>query len=39
VPILAGDDAETLAARTLIAEHRLYPEALRMLASGEIAAP
>jgi phosphoribosylglycinamide formyltransferase 1 len=39
VPILPGDDAETLAARTLIAEHRLYPEALRMLAAGEITAP
>lgn len=37
VPILPGDTAETLAARTLIAEHRIYPEALRMLASGEIA--
>ena len=39
VPILSGDTAETLAARTLIAEHRLYPEALRLLASGEITAP
>ncbi|MET3897224.1 phosphoribosylglycinamide formyltransferase-1 [Devosia sp. UYZn731] len=39
VPILPGDDAETLAARTLIAEHRLYPEALRMLSAGEISAP
>ncbi|MDB5587791.1 MAG: phosphoribosylglycinamide formyltransferase [Devosia sp.] len=39
VPILPGDNAETLAARTLIAEHRLYPQALRMLASGEISAP
>ncbi|HWU17107.1 MAG TPA: phosphoribosylglycinamide formyltransferase [Devosia sp.] len=37
VPILPGDTAETLAARTLAAEHRIYPEALRMLASGEIA--
>lgn len=37
VPILPDDTAETLAARTLIAEHRIYPEALRMLASGEIA--
>ncbi|KFC72426.1 Phosphoribosylglycinamide formyltransferase [Devosia sp. LC5] len=37
VPILPGDTAETLAARTLVAEHRIYPEALRMLASGEIA--
>lgn len=30
VPILPGDTAETLAARTLPAEHRLYPEALAM---------
>ena len=37
VPVLPGDTAETLAARTLIAEHRIYPEALRRLASGEIA--
>ncbi|MGA1342513.1 MAG: phosphoribosylglycinamide formyltransferase [Hyphomonas sp.] len=29
VPILPGDTADTLAARTLPAEHRLYPEALR----------
>lgn len=28
VPILPGDTAETLAARTLPAEHKLYPEAL-----------
>lgn len=37
VPVLPGDTAETLAERTLAAEHRIYPEALRMLASGEIA--
>lgn len=30
VPVLAGDTAETLAARTLPVEHRLYPEALAM---------
>jgi formyltetrahydrofolate-dependent phosphoribosylglycinamide formyltransferase len=28
VPILPGDDAETLAARVLEAEHRLYPQVL-----------
>ena len=28
VPVLAGDTAETLAARVLEAEHRLYPQAL-----------
>ena len=29
VPILPGDTADTLAARTLPAEHKLYPEALK----------
>ncbi len=28
VPVLPGDDAEALAARTLAAEHKLYPQAL-----------
>ncbi len=36
VPVLAGDTAATLAARVLIEEHRLYPEALALLASGRI---
>lgn len=31
VPILAGDTAETLAARVLVQEHLLYPQALRNL--------
>jgi phosphoribosylglycinamide formyltransferase-1 len=39
VPILPGDTADSLAARVLIEEHRIYPEALRLLASGKIAAP
>lgn len=34
VPVLPGDTAETLAARVLIQEHRLYPEVLRRFASG-----
>ncbi|QQR40634.1 phosphoribosylglycinamide formyltransferase [Devosia rhizoryzae] len=34
VPVLAGDTAETLSARVLVEEHRIYPEALRMLANG-----
>lgn len=34
VPVLPGDTAETLAARVLEAEHRLYPHALRLVASG-----
>jgi phosphoribosylglycinamide formyltransferase-1 len=29
VPVLPGDDAETLAARVLAQEHQLYPRALR----------
>lgn len=29
VPVLAGDDAETLAARVLAQEHRIYPQAAR----------
>jgi phosphoribosylglycinamide formyltransferase-1 len=32
VPILAGDTAETLAARVLEQEHRIYPEAIRQFA-------
>ena len=34
VPVLAGDTPETLAARVLTVEHRLYPLALRLVASG-----
>ena len=32
VPVMPGDDAETLAARVLIEEHRIYPQALDALA-------
>jgi phosphoribosylglycinamide formyltransferase 1 len=32
VPIVTGDSVETLAARVLEAEHRIYPEALKLLA-------
>lgn len=35
VPVLAHDTADTLAARVLVAEHRLYPAVLRRFASGE----
>jgi phosphoribosylglycinamide formyltransferase-1 len=35
VPVLAGDTPETLAERILVAEHRLYPFALRLVASGD----
>jgi phosphoribosylglycinamide formyltransferase 1 len=34
VPVLEGDDAETLAARVLVEEHRLYPQALAKVAAG-----
>ena len=36
VPILPGDDPDTLAARVLTMEHRLYPLALRMVAAGTV---
>jgi phosphoribosylglycinamide formyltransferase 1 len=36
VPVAAGDTAETLAARTLTVEHKLYPMALRLLAEGKV---
>ena len=35
VPILPGDSAETLAARVLAQEHRLYPAVLRRFAEGD----
>ena len=35
VPILPGDTPDTLAARVLIEEHKLYPAALAMVARGE----
>lgn len=34
VPVLSGDTPETLAARILEAEHRLYPRAVRLLLEG-----
>ena len=34
VPVLPQDDAESLAARVLGAEHRLYPACLRLVAEG-----
>lgn len=36
VPVLAGDTADTLAARILRQEHRLYPLAVRWFAEGRI---
>ena len=35
VPILPGDTPDTLAARVLIEEHKLYPAMLRSFAAGE----
>jgi phosphoribosylglycinamide formyltransferase-1 len=35
IPVLAGDTAETLAARLLPMEHRLYPLVLRRFAAGD----
>ena len=34
VPVLPGDDADALAARILVQEHRLYPQALALVAGG-----
>lgn len=36
VPVLATDNADSLAARVLVAEHRCYPLALRLIAEGRI---
>ncbi len=36
VPIMPADTAETLAARVLATEHKLYPMALRLVASGQV---
>lgn len=36
VPVRAGDTAESLAARVLDAEHKLYPEAVRLFAEGRV---
>jgi phosphoribosylglycinamide formyltransferase-1 len=37
VPVLDGDTPESLAARILEAEHRLYPQALALVAAGKAA--
>ncbi|MHA2646914.1 MAG: phosphoribosylglycinamide formyltransferase [bacterium JZ-2024 1] len=36
VPVLDGDTAETLAERILREEHRIYPEAIRLIAEGRV---
>ncbi|HUI66400.1 MAG TPA: phosphoribosylglycinamide formyltransferase [Bacteroidota bacterium] len=34
VPVLPGDTPETLAARVLLVEHEIYPEAIRLIAAN-----
>ncbi len=36
VPVLTGDTEEALAARVLAVEHRIYPQALRLVAEGRV---
>jgi phosphoribosylglycinamide formyltransferase 1 len=36
VPVLSGDTEETLSARILVEEHRLYPAAVRLFAEGRL---
>lgn len=36
VPVLEHDDAETLAARVIAVEHKIYPLALKLLAAGKL---
>ncbi|MCU1278696.1 MAG: purN [bacterium] len=36
VPIVDGDDVAALTARILVAEHRLYPAAIRAVADGHV---
>ncbi|MGB6618838.1 MAG: formyltransferase family protein, partial [Xanthobacteraceae bacterium] len=36
VPVIAGDTEATLAARVLEVEHRIYPQALRLVAEGGV---
>jgi phosphoribosylglycinamide formyltransferase-1 len=38
VPVLPGDDADSLAARVLVEEHQLYPKALSRVAAGLVGA-
>jgi phosphoribosylglycinamide formyltransferase-1 len=36
VPVLTGDTEATLAARVLEIEHKIYPEALKLVAEGRV---
>ena len=38
VPVIEGDNADTLAARVLIQEHRIYPQAIRTFLKSAITA-
>jgi phosphoribosylglycinamide formyltransferase-1 len=37
VPVRPGDDEATLAARVLVQEHRIYPQAVRWFLEGKLA--
>jgi phosphoribosylglycinamide formyltransferase-1 len=39
VPVAAGDTEDTLARRVLEVEHRIYPQALRLVAEGRVTLP
>lgn len=39
VPILPGDTADTLSARILVQEHKAYPDALALVATGKARLP
>jgi phosphoribosylglycinamide formyltransferase 1 len=39
VPVVAGDTEDTLARRVLEVEHRIYPQALRLVAEGRVTLP
>jgi phosphoribosylglycinamide formyltransferase 1 len=36
VPVLAGDTEDSLSARILVEEHRVYPQAIRLFAEGSL---
>ena len=36
VPVMPGDNAETLSARVLEAEHKIYPQAVKLIADGRV---
>ncbi len=37
VPVMDDDTADTLAARILVQEHKIYPQAVRLIAEGKVA--